>query len=157
MGYSRAAVDNNYVFTSGCTGSDYQVMSISNDILEQAESCFQNIELALEQAGKGTDQVLRVCYIFPNRADFKPCWPILEKYFGNVRPAEIIIVAGFLDQQMKLEIEVTERVKWKFIDNRNNFCCCFVSALLVSTTVWRTEYFDWSPEFHPILRTLMQG
>jgi len=111
MGYSRAAVDNNYVFTSGCTGSDYQVMSISNDILEQAESCFQNIELALEQAGKGTDQVLRVCYIFPNRADFKPCWPILEKYFGNVRPAEIIIVAGFLDQQMKLEIEVTERVK----------------------------------------------
>ena len=37
MGYSRAAVDNNYVFASGYTGSDYQAMSISNYILEQAE------------------------------------------------------------------------------------------------------------------------
>jgi enamine deaminase RidA (YjgF/YER057c/UK114 family) len=97
MGHSRAVIDNNYVFVSGYIGFDYQAMSISNDILEQAEQCFQNIELALEQAGKAIDQVLSVCYIFPNRADFELCWPILDKYFGNVRPAAIMIVAGLFD------------------------------------------------------------
>lgn len=110
MGYSRAVVDDNYVFVSGCTGFDYQSMSISDDVLEQAEQCFRNIQLALEEAGVTMGQVVRVRYIFPDRTDFEPCWPVLEKYFGIVRPAATMIVAGLFDPRMKLEIEVTARV-----------------------------------------------
>lgn len=110
MGYSRAIVDDNYVFVSGCTGFDYQSMSISSDIIEQAEQCFKNIESALQQAGSSLGQVVRVRYIFTDRADFEPCWPVLEKYFGEVRPAATMIVADLFDQRMKLEIEVTAAV-----------------------------------------------
>ena len=110
MGYSRAVVDENYVFVSGCTGFDYQSMSISENVLEQAEQCFQNIESALIQAGSNMSEVVRVRYIFPNRTDFEPCWPVLEKYFGAVRPAATMIVAGLFDPRMKLEIEVTARL-----------------------------------------------
>jgi enamine deaminase RidA (YjgF/YER057c/UK114 family) len=51
--------------------------------------------------------VVRVTYVLPNGADFPQCWPILRKYFGQVRPAAMMISAGLADPRMKIEIEVT--------------------------------------------------
>jgi len=110
IGYSRAVVDGDFVFVSGTTGYDYRNMSLSDDLLDQAEQCCSNIKTALEQAGSGLSQVVRVRYIFPDRADFEPCWPIFRRYFGASRPAATMMVAGLLDERMKLEIEVTARV-----------------------------------------------
>jgi enamine deaminase RidA (YjgF/YER057c/UK114 family) len=45
----------------------------------------------------------------PDRADFEPCWPVLRRWFGQARPAAMMIVAGLLDPRMKIEIEVTAR------------------------------------------------
>ena len=110
IGYSRAVVDGDYVFVSGTTGFDYQSMSISDDPVEQADQCFKNIEKALLEAGSSLDQVVRVHYIFPDKSDFEPCWPIFKKYLGKACPAATVFVAGLLDDRMKLEIEVTARV-----------------------------------------------
>lgn len=110
MGYSRAVVDGDYVFVSGTTGYDYDTMSISSDPVEQAEQCFKNIEKALVQAGSSLDEVVRVHYIYPNKLDFEPCWPVFRKYLGVAKPAATVIVAGLLDDKMKLEIEVTAKV-----------------------------------------------
>ncbi len=109
IGYSRAVVDGDYVFVSGTTGYDYESMTISNDPVEQADQCFKNIEHALHKAGSSLDQVVRVHYIFPDKSDFEPCWPIFKKYLGQARPASTMFVAGLLDDDMKLEIEVTAR------------------------------------------------
>ncbi len=110
IGYSRAVVDGDYVFVSGTTGFDYGSMSISENPAEQADQCFKNIEKALLEAGSSLDQVVRVHYIFPEKSDFEPCWPIFKKYFEKARPAATMFVAGLLDERMKLEIEVTARV-----------------------------------------------
>ncbi len=110
IGYSRAVLDGNYVFVSGTTGFNYASMSIADDVLEQAEQCFKNIEEALIQAGSSLHAVVRVRYIFPERADFEPCWPVFRKYLGASLPAATMFVAGLLDPRMKLEIEVTARV-----------------------------------------------
>ena len=110
IGYSRAVVDGDYVFVSGTTGYDYESMSISDNSVEQADQCFKNIEKALLEAGSSLDQVVRVHYIFPNKSDFKPCWPIFKKYLGRACPAATMFVAGLFDEKMKLEIEVTARV-----------------------------------------------
>ena len=109
MGYSRAVVDGEWVFVSGTTGFDYQTMIIADDVALQAEQCFRNIEKALSEAGSGLSDVVRVRYILPDAADFEPCWPILRKYFGAVRPAATMIEAGLSDPRMKIEIEVTAR------------------------------------------------
>ena len=109
VGYSRAVVDGDYVFVSGTTGYDYEHMTISDDVVAQAEQCFINIEQALKQAGSSLDQIVRVHYIFPNRNDFEPCWPVFNKYLGDIRPAATMIVAGLFTDEMKLEIEVTAR------------------------------------------------
>jgi enamine deaminase RidA (YjgF/YER057c/UK114 family) len=107
IGYSRAVVAGNWVFVSGTTGFDYATMTISDDVMVQAEQCLKNIASALQQAGSSLQDVVRVTYILPQTADFEPCWPVLRKYFGEVRPAAMMISAGLADPRMKIEIEVT--------------------------------------------------
>jgi enamine deaminase RidA (YjgF/YER057c/UK114 family) len=107
MGYSRAIVAGNWVFVSGTTGFDYAAMTISDSLLEQTEQCFQNIQAALQQAGSDLRDVVRVTYVLPRGEDFVQCWPVLRKYFGEVRPAAMMISAGLADPRMQIEIEVT--------------------------------------------------
>lgn len=109
IGYSRAVVDGEWVFVSGTTGFDYDTMTISDDILEQTEQCFKNIEVALKKAEAELNDIVRVLYILPNVDDFQKCWPILNKYLGEIRPAATMISAGLADARMKIEIEVTAR------------------------------------------------
>ncbi|MDB5809237.1 MAG: endoribonuclease family protein [Betaproteobacteria bacterium] len=107
IGYSRAVVVGDWILVSGTTGFDYATMSISDDVVEQAEQCLKNIAAALKQADASLSDVVRVNYIFPNGADFEPCWPVFRKYFGETKPAATMIAAGLLDLRMKVEIEVT--------------------------------------------------
>jgi enamine deaminase RidA (YjgF/YER057c/UK114 family) len=107
IGYSRAVVAGDWVFVSGTTGFDYSTMTIADGVVEQTEQCLQNIQAALRQAGAGIRDVVRVTYVLPNGAEFEQCWPVLQKYFGDVRPAAMMISAGLADPRMKIEIEVT--------------------------------------------------
>lgn len=109
IGYSRAVVDGDWVFVSGTTGFDYATMTISGDVVEQAEQCLRNIEAALREAGAAMRDIVRVVYVLPNAADFPACWPVLRKWFGDIRPAAMMISAGLADPRMKIEIEVTAR------------------------------------------------
>ncbi|KAF7535681.1 hypothetical protein G7054_g5198 [Neopestalotiopsis clavispora] len=98
IGYSRAVV----------TGT------ISPDVAEQAEQTFRNIAAALSEAGASVRDIVRVRYILPAREDFAPCWPVLRRWLageeeGTPRPAATMMVAGLLDEAMKIEIEVTAR------------------------------------------------
>lgn len=110
IGYSRALVDGDYVFVSGTTGYNYKTMSISPDPVEQAEQCFKNIQQALIEAGSNLDSVVRVRYIFPDKRDFEPCWPVFKQYLGAAKPAATMFVADLLDDAMKMEIEVTAKL-----------------------------------------------
>ena len=116
MGYSRAVTDGEWVFVSGTTGFDYGTMTIADNVVEQAEQCFRNIERALLDAGSGLSDVVRVRYILPRAEDFEPCWPVLRKYFEPVRPAATMIQAGLSDPRMKIEIEVTARKRTRVAD-----------------------------------------
>ena len=107
IGYSRAVATGDWVFVSGTTGFDYKAMRISPDVREQAEQALRNIEQALGEAGSSLAEVVRVHYIFPDPADFEPCWPILKRHFGDIRPAATMIGAALADPRMKIEIEVT--------------------------------------------------
>jgi len=51
IGYSRAVVDGEWIFVSGTTGFDYDAMTISSDVREQAEQTMRNIGQALSEAG----------------------------------------------------------------------------------------------------------
>ena len=109
IGYSRAVVDGDWVFVSGTTGFDYRSMTIADDVVAQTEQCLKNIVAALQEAGAGLKDVVRVTYLLPNAADFHACWPTLRRYFGEIRPAATMMSTGLADPRMKIEIEVTAR------------------------------------------------
>jgi enamine deaminase RidA (YjgF/YER057c/UK114 family) len=111
IGYSRAVVDGEWVFVSGTTGFDYSTMTIPEGIVEQTEQCMRNIARALEQAGASLADVVRVTYVVPKAEEFEKTWPVLRKYFGDVRPAAMMISAGLADPRMKIEIEVTAKMR----------------------------------------------
>ena len=109
IAYSRAVVDGEWIFVSGTTGFDYGSMTIAPDLVQQTEQCLENIAAALGRANSSLADVVRVHYIVPDAADFPACWPVLRRYFGEVRPAATMISAGLADPRMKIEIEVTAR------------------------------------------------
>ncbi|KIO50071.1 RidA family protein [Nitrosospira sp. NpAV] len=109
IGYSRAVVDGDWIFVSGTTGFDYTKMTISDDLVEQAEQCFKNIQAALNEAGSDLRDIVRVTYVLPDAADFPKCWPTMRKYLEKVRPAAMMISAGLSDPRMRIEIQVTAR------------------------------------------------
>ena len=106
IGYARAVVVGDWVHVSGTTGFDYATMTISDDVMEQAEQSVRNIDAALAEAGCTFADVVRVRYLLPDRADFEPCWPVLRRCFSEVRPAATMMVCGLSDPRMKIEIEV---------------------------------------------------
>lgn len=110
IGYSRAVVDGDWVFVSGTTGFDYATMQISDDVATQADQTWRNIGTALTEAGAKFTDIVRVRYIVPNATDWEPCWPVLRRVLGDVRPAATLIHPGLQDPRMKIEIEVTARL-----------------------------------------------
>ena len=109
IGYARAVVDGDRVHVSGTTGFDYATMTISDDVVDQAEQCLRNIEAALVEAKCTFGDVVRVRYLLPDREDFERCRPVLRRCFGEVRPAATMLMCGLSDPRMKIEIEVYAR------------------------------------------------
>jgi len=107
IGYSRAVAQGDFVHVSGTTGFDYTAMTISDDVVEQADQCLRNISAALAEAGATLSDVVRVRYLLPDPADFEPCWPTFKRWFGDTRPAATMMVVGLSDPRMRIEIEVT--------------------------------------------------
>jgi enamine deaminase RidA (YjgF/YER057c/UK114 family) len=109
MAYSRAIVDGDWIHVSGTTGFDYATMTIADDVVGQAEQALANVAAALAEAGASFADVVRVRYLLPRREDFEPCWPVMRRAFGDVRPAATMQVCGLSDPRMRIEIEVTAR------------------------------------------------
>ncbi|MGX9962541.1 RidA family protein [Roseomonas sp. F4] len=111
IGYSRAVIDGDWIFVSGTTGYDYATMTIAPGVVEQCEQTFRNIEAALRQAGGRIDDIVRATFILPDRADWPPCWPVVKKWLGRTKPASTMMMAGLQGPEMRIEIEVTARLR----------------------------------------------
>ncbi len=110
IGYSRAVVADGWVFVSGTTGYDYTTMQMPAAVEDQCRNILDTLARVLDEAGSGLDEVVRVTYMLPDRADFEACWPLLSQAFARALPAATMIETGLIDPAMKIEIEVTARL-----------------------------------------------
>lgn len=111
IGYSRAVVADGWVFVAGTTGYNYETMTMPEGIAAQCANTLATIERALIEAGSSLDDVVRVNYIVPNADEWPDCWPITSKAFAKAKPAATMICAALQNEEMKIEIEVTARLK----------------------------------------------
>lgn len=112
FGYSRAVIDGDLVFISGTTGYDYATMTLPEDPAEQTRNIFRTIEQVLTEAGGSKADILRCQYFVSDSAYCQPVLEVCGEMLRDVRPAAAIyVVAGFLKPEMKVEIEVTARIR----------------------------------------------
>ena len=107
VGYSRAVVQGDWCFVSGTTGYDYSSMQIPDGLEDQISNCFRTISGVLDEAGFSLHDVVRVLYIVSDRSLIAGVTASVGSYFGDIRPSSTLIVAGLLEEAMKIEIEVT--------------------------------------------------
>ena len=107
VGYSRAVVQGEWCFVSGTTGYEYSTMQIPDALEDQIANCFKTISGVLDEAGFSLNDVVRVLYIVADRSLIPGVTACVGSYFGDIRPASTLIVAGLLEEAMKVEIEVT--------------------------------------------------
>lgn len=104
IGYCRAVAAGGFLHVSGTVAAGADVPT---DVVAQCRSALDVIGAALEQAGCGFGDVVRVRYMLPDRREFEPCWPLLAETFGAAPPAATMIECGLIDPRYRIEIEVT--------------------------------------------------
>lgn len=110
-GYSRAVVEETlegvWVFVAGTTGYDYRTMTMPQDVADQTRNCLETIASALDEGGLALADVVRANYIVTDSDHVDAVFAVLGSYFGDIRPAATMIVAGLTKPEMLVEIEVT--------------------------------------------------
>jgi enamine deaminase RidA (YjgF/YER057c/UK114 family) len=109
-GFSRAVIDGDFAFVAGTTGYDYATMTMPEDVTSQARNCFTTIEAALKDGGFAMADIVRATYYVTNAADADRVLAVCGENLADIRPAAtLLVVAGLLKPEMKVEIEVTAK------------------------------------------------
>ena len=109
-GYSRAVIDGDFAFVAGTTGYDYATMTMPADITSQARNCFKTIEATLKDGGFILADIVRATYYVTEASSADAVLAVCGETLGDIRPAAtILVVAGLLKPEMKVEIEVTAK------------------------------------------------
>ncbi|GAU68299.1 hypothetical protein SSP35_07_01010 [Streptomyces sp. NBRC 110611] len=107
FGRARAVeLPNGLVLVSGCTSVvDGQV--VAADPYEQAITAFRTALSVLEETGLGRDDVVRTRMYLTHARDVDEVGRAHKELFDAVRPvASMIIVSGFVDPRLVVEVEV---------------------------------------------------
>jgi enamine deaminase RidA (YjgF/YER057c/UK114 family) len=109
-GFSRAVIDGDFAFVAGTTGYDYATMTMPSDVTGQTRNCFKTIEAALRDGGFTLADIVRATYYVIDAADADAVLAVRGERLGDIRPAAtLLVVAGLLKPEMKVEIEVTAK------------------------------------------------
>ena len=109
-GFSRAVIDGDFAFVAGTTGYDYATMIMPADVTGQTRNCFKTIEAALKDGGFAMADIVRATYYITSPNDADAVLAICGENLGDIRPAAtLLVVAGLLKPEMKVEIEVTAK------------------------------------------------
>ena len=104
---SRAVVQGDWCFVSGTVGYDYTKGELPESAAQQTSNAFVNIMAALKQADFELGHTVRVQYTVSDSKYVKEILPIVKQYMGNILPAATMVVAGMVDDKMKVEVEIT--------------------------------------------------
>ncbi|AVZ72481.1 hypothetical protein SLUN_10020 [Streptomyces lunaelactis] len=107
FGYSRAVeLPNGLVLVSGCT-SVVDGVVLDGDPYDQAITAFGVAVGALRDLGLDHEDVVRTRMYITHARDVDEVGRAHRELFGSVRPAaSMIIVSGFVDPRLVVEVEV---------------------------------------------------
>lgn len=107
LNYARVVVDGEWIFVSGCSGFDYDSMEIADNITDQAEQAFRNIDWCLAEAGAAFPDVVRLRVMVASLADYPAAMAVIGRRCAEARPANTTWIAALPDPRIRIEIEAT--------------------------------------------------
>ncbi|MEV8313017.1 RidA family protein [Streptomyces sp. NPDC059900] len=107
IGYSRAVeLPNGLVLVSGCTSVVNGTIDAGTPY-EQAANAFHVAVEALKKLGLGREHVVRTRMYLTHARDVEEVGRAHKELFDDVRPAaSMLIVSGFIDPSLVVEVEV---------------------------------------------------
>ncbi len=111
FGYSRAIRTGDRIVVAGCTAVVDGVVQHSGDAGAQMSVALDNAIEAVEGLGGSLGDVIRTRIYVVNRVNIDGVGRVHGERFSDVRPAaSMILVAGLIDDEMLVEVEVEARV-----------------------------------------------
>jgi 2-iminobutanoate/2-iminopropanoate deaminase len=109
--YTDAVKAGGLLFLSGLVPVDEQGALVGEDAAEQARQVFRNMELVLEAAGCGFDDVVKVTHFLLDIDDRPAINPVRMEFFGEARPASTLVeVSALAVPGALLEIEAVAAI-----------------------------------------------
>ena len=104
---SRAVIQGDWCFVSGTVGYDYSKGELPESAAQQTSNAFANIMAAIKETDFELGHTIRVQYTVSDRKYVKEILPVIKQYMGNILPAATMVIAGMVDEKMKVEVEIT--------------------------------------------------
>ncbi|MBI4545402.1 MAG: RidA family protein [Gemmatimonadetes bacterium] len=112
VGYSRAVRVGRQIYVSGTAPvGDQGGIAHPGDPYRQALRCFEIILAALREAGAGPEHVVRTRMYVADPAHWEAVGRAHGEVLGDARPATTMVVTGFIDPEILVEIEA-DAVLW---------------------------------------------
>lgn len=107
IGFSRAVRVGPFISVGGTAPVDAAGNTVGvGDIAAQTRRCIEIIRDALERAGSGLHDVVRLRILLTDIADWKAAVEVRKAYFGDIRPVDTIMaVSRFVNPDWLIELE----------------------------------------------------
>ncbi len=106
-GHSRAVAVGDMIYVAGTVGYDYATHTVSKDPAEQTRQTFRNIQIALEQADSGLEDMVQIVTYYANQSDWTEIGAVLHEVLKDIGPVNAGVCTGFVDPDIKVEISAT--------------------------------------------------
>jgi 2-iminobutanoate/2-iminopropanoate deaminase len=99
--------DSTFIFVTGQIAMDKDGSLVSENVEEQTEFIFHNIQKILNEAGASLDDVVKATIFVTDMNDFPKISPIRNKYFAKSKPVSTLVeINKTVKEGCKVEIEV---------------------------------------------------
>ena len=103
--YSPAIVENGFVFVSGQLPLDSEGNMLKGTVEEQMLQCLKNIDVILQASGSSISRVVKATVFITDIADWPKVNGVFAAYFGDHRPARVVVPTGKLLEGIHVEVD----------------------------------------------------
>lgn len=103
--YTPAVVENGFVFVSGQLPLDSEGNMMKGTVEEQMLQCLKNIDLILQASGSSISRVVKATVFITDIGDWPKVNAVFANYFGDHRPARVVVPVGKLLDGILVEVD----------------------------------------------------
>jgi len=103
--YSPAVVHNGFVFVSGQLPVDAEGNKVIGTVEVQMKKCLENIQTILQASGSDIPLVVKATVFVTDIADWPKVNAVFAEFFGDHRPARVVVPCGKLIDGILVEVD----------------------------------------------------